>query len=311
MLQIGRAARQSFAVSRWRARIGLTPTAAGFLVVLVAYFTFALHDALVKVLVARYAASEILFMRSLTAFALCLLIGGRGVVTRGLFSPMRGKLLSRSLLTFIAWLLYYSSGRYLGLAQMITIYFASPLLIAVMAGPLLGEHVPPIRWIALALGFIGVLLAARPHGSGPLLPVICVAAAAVIWAYAMILMRQISGELRGWDQVFVIAAVFLIGCGASLPFVWKTPSLPALLMMLGLGVLSTIAQLLLIEGVKLAQASVVAPMEFSGLLWSFVFGYLIFGDVPAVGVFLGAGLILTSGAMVVASELRRGRRIAA
>lgn len=78
--------------------------------------------------------------------------------------------------------------------------------------------------------------------------------------------------------------------------------------MLGLGCLSTIAQLLLIEGVKLAQASVVAPMEFSGLLWSFVFGYLIFGDVPAVGVFLGAGLILISGAMVVMSELRGGRR---
>jgi drug/metabolite transporter (DMT)-like permease len=311
MLRMGRLTSESFTVSRWQARIGLTPTATGFLVVLISYFTFALHDAFVKLLVAHYAASEILFMRSLTVVVLCLTLGGRSTITRGLFSPMRGKLLGRAGLTFVAWLLYYSSGRYLGLAQMITIYFASPLLIAVMAGPLLGERVPRIRWFALALGFVGVLLAARPHGSGPLLPVICVATAAVIWAYAMILMRQISGELRGWDQVFVIAVLFLVGCGASLPFVWTTPSLPALLLMLGLGFLSTIAQLLLIEGVKLAQASVVAPMEFSGLLWSFVFGYLIFGDVPALGVFLGAGLILTSGAMVVMSELRRSRRIAA
>jgi drug/metabolite transporter (DMT)-like permease len=311
MLRMGRLTSESFTVSRWQARIGLTPTATGFLVVLISYFTFALHDAFVKLLVAHYAASEILFMRSLTVVVLCLTLGGRSTITRGLFSPMRGKLLGRAGLTFVAWLLYYSSGRYLGLAQMITIYFASPLLIAVMAGPLLGERVPRIRWLALALGFVGVLLAARPHGSGPLLPVICVATAAVIWAYAMILMRQISGELRGWDQVFVIAVLFLVGCGASLPFVWTTPSLPALLLMLGLGFLSTIAQLLLIEGVKLAQASVVAPMEFSGLLWSFVFGYLIFGDVPALGVFLGAGLILISGAMVVMSELRGSRRIAA
>ena len=309
MLRMGRLTSQSFSVAQWQARSGLSSTGTGFVVVLVSYFTFALHDALVKVLVAHFAASEILFMRSLTALGLCLIIGGRSTVTRGLFSPMRGKLLSRALLTFVAWLLYYSSGRYLGLAQMITIYFASPLLIAVMAGPLLGERVPPIRWVALALGFVGVVLAARPNGGGPLLPVICVGTAAVIWAYAMILMRQISAELRGWDQVFVIAVLFLIGCGASLPFVWKTPSLPALLLMLALGVLSTIAQLLLIEGVKLAEASVVAPMEFSGLLWSFVFGYVIFGDVPAVGVFLGAGLILTSGAMVVTSELRRSRRI--
>jgi drug/metabolite transporter (DMT)-like permease len=308
MLRVGRLSRESFAVSRLRDRLARSPTGTGLLVVLLSYFTFALHDALVKVLVAHFAASEILFMRSLTVVVLCLTIGGRAVITRGLFSPMRGKLLTRAGLTFVAWLLYYSSGRYLGLAQMITIYFASPLLIAVMAGPMLGERVTPIRWAALALGFVGVLFAARPHGGGPLLPVICVGTAAVIWAYAMILMRQISGELRGWDQVFVIAVLFLVGCGASLPFVWKTPSFPTLVLMLGLGFLSTIAQLLLIEGVKLAQASVVAPMEFSGLLWSFVFGYLIFGDIPAVGVFLGAGLILISGAMVVMSELRGERR---
>jgi drug/metabolite transporter (DMT)-like permease len=308
MLRVGRATSDSFALARLRARLRRSATGTGLLVVLIAYFAFALHDALVKLLVAHFAASEILFMRSLTVVVLCLSLGGRGVITRGLFSPMRGKLLSRAVLTFIAWLLYYASGRYLGLAQMITIYFASPLLIAVMAGPMLGERVTPIRWLALALGFVGVLLAARPHGGGPLLPVICVAAAAVIWAYAMILMRQISTELRGWDQVFVIALLFLVGCGASLPFVWKTPSLPLLAMMLGLGFLSTIAQLLLIEGVKLAQASVVAPMEFSGLLWSFVFGYMIFGDVPAVGVFLGAGLILVSGGIVVMSELRGSRR---
>src|ERR1700761_485030 len=192
MPRVGRLTGRSFSVTGWQARSGLSSTATGFIVVLVAYLTFALHDALVKLLVAHFAASEILFMRSLTVVVLCLTLGGRSTATRGLFSPMRGKLLGRAALTFVAWLLYYSSGRYLGLAQMITIYFASPLLIAVMAGPLLGERVPLIRWFALGLGFVGVLLAARPHGSGPLLPVICVGTAAVIWAYAMILMRQVS-----------------------------------------------------------------------------------------------------------------------
>ena len=105
-------------------------------------------------------------MRSLTVVVLCVTIGGRSTISRGLFSPMRGKLLSRAALTFVAWLLYYSSGRYLGLAQMITIYFASPLLIAVMAGPLLGEQVHArSAGLALGLGFVGGVLAARPHGS--------------------------------------------------------------------------------------------------------------------------------------------------
>jgi drug/metabolite transporter (DMT)-like permease len=285
-----------------------SPSTRGLVVVLLSYFFFALHDAMVKVLVAHYDAPEILFIRSLTVVVLCLTLGGRGVVTRGLFSPVRRKLLTRAVLTLVAWLLYYSSARYLELPQLITIYFASPLIIAVMAGPMLGEKVTAIRWVALAIGFVGVLLAARPHGASHLLPIICVGTAAVIWAYAMILMRQIASELRGFDQVFVIAVLFLITCGASLPFLWKTPSLAALLLMLSLGIMSTIAQLLLIEGVKLAQASVIAPMEFSGLLWSFVFGYLIFGDIPNADIFFGAGFILLSGAMVVTSEIRQGRR---
>lgn len=289
--------------------LGRRPTAAGLLLALAAYFLFALHDALVKLLVAKIEAPEILFMRSLTVVVLCLSLGGRGVVTRGLFSPMRGKLLLRAALTFVAWLLYYSSARYLGLAEMITIYFASPLLIAVLAGPLLGERVTALRWTALGIGFVGVLLAARPGGSDPILPALCVGLAAIIWAYAMILMRQISAELRGWDQVFVIALLFLVGCGLTLPFLWKTPSLPDLLLMLGLGFVSTTAQLLLIRSVRFAQASAVAPMEFSGLLWSFVFGYCLFGDIPALGVFFGAGLILLSGAMVVLGEMRGDRAL--
>jgi S-adenosylmethionine uptake transporter len=298
-------------VSAWRARLEQSSSSTGLVIVLIAYSAFALHDALVKILVAHFDAPQILFLRSLTVVVLCLGIGGRGVITRGLFSPMRTKLLTRAVLTFVAWLLYYSAGRYLGLAQMITIYFASPLIIAVMAGPLLGERVTAIRWVALGIGFVGVLLAARPHGSSPLLPAVCVGLAAVIWAYAMILMRQVSKELRGWDQVFVIATLFLICCGAMMPFIWKTPSLSQLALMLSLGLLSTAAQLLLIEGVKLAQASVIAPMEFSGLLWSFVFGYLIFGDIPAAGVFFGAALILVSGGMVVLSEIRGSRTRAA
>jgi drug/metabolite transporter (DMT)-like permease len=280
----------------------------GLLLVLGAYSAFAAHDALVKALVAHYASGEILFMRSLTVVVLCLSLGGRGVITRGLFSPVRNKLLVRSFLTLTAWLLYYSSARYLGLAQLITIYFASPLIVAVLAGPMLGERVTLVRWFALGIGFVGVVLAAHPRGSSPLLPVLCVGAAAIIWAYTMILMRQIAAQIRGYDQIFLIGVIFVVVCGGTLPFVWRTPTLPASALMLSLGLISTTAQLLLIEGVKRAQASVVAPMEFSGLLWSFVFGYLLFGDIPPVGVFLGAGLILLSGGMVVTSEIRQARR---
>jgi S-adenosylmethionine uptake transporter len=95
--------------------------------------------------------------------------------------------------------------------------------------------------------------------------------------------------------------------GAVMPFAWQTPDLPGWALMIGIGLLGALAQYLLIEGIRRAPASVVSPLEFSALVWSFALGYLIWADVPGFNVFAGAALIMASGALIVLEEWRKAR----
>jgi drug/metabolite transporter (DMT)-like permease len=98
--------------------------------------------------------------------------------------------------------------------------------------------------------------------------------------------------------------VFLAVCGIAWPWWGGLPGGPALLLLLGIGLAGFVAQYLLYEGIRRARASVVAPLEYTGLLWSFALGFAIWGDVPAPGVVAGAALIILSGLLIIAMEER-------
>jgi len=122
-----------------------------------AYFLFSLQDASIKWLAAGFSAPQILFMRSVAIVPFCLAIGGPNLIVRAAISPIRLQLVWRSLVLLAAWACYYSAARYLQLAEMTTIYFASPLLVAALAMPILKERVPWSRWLSIAIGFTGVM----------------------------------------------------------------------------------------------------------------------------------------------------------
>jgi S-adenosylmethionine uptake transporter len=100
---------------------------------------------------------------------------------------------------------------------------------------------------------------------------------------------------------------FVLMTGAAMPFKWHTPDLFGAALMIGIGALGACAQFLLIEGIRRAPASVVSPLEFSALVWSFLLGYLIWADLPGLNVFAGAALIMASGAFIVLEEWRKAR----
>jgi drug/metabolite transporter (DMT)-like permease len=279
---------------------------AGAALTAAAYLVFALHDACVKLLVADLPAVQVLFARSAVILACCVL-ADRRTPLRALRSPVRGALLGRGLVLLAAWLCYYSAARHLQLAELVTIYYASPLLVAALAGPLLGERVPWRRWAALAVGFSGVLLACRPGDLRQPGAIALDLLAAALWAYAVILIRRLARQEPTLVQMLLAASVFLVACGAALPWLWRTPGSAQLGLLLLVGLLGAGAQFLLYEGIKRAPATVAAPLEFTGLAWSFGLGFLVWGDVPDGAVFAGAGLILASGCLVVAGEWRDPR----
>ena len=147
------------------------------------YAFLALQDAAIKWLVADYSVVTILFWRSVVVVLACLLIGRLTMVQRAWRSPSRRLLISRGLLSLVAWVLYYTAARDLTLAEMTTLYFSAPIIVTVLATLILKERASGWQWLSLVIGFVGVIIACRPSQMADPLPVVLTLLAALCWAF--------------------------------------------------------------------------------------------------------------------------------
>jgi drug/metabolite transporter (DMT)-like permease len=273
-----------------------------------AYVFFSGHDATIKYLVAALPAWQILFVRSTMIVIACLALGRRRLVEQAARTQLKTPMLLRGLLTLVAWLCYYTAARSLPLAQLITLYFAAPLIVTVLAAPVLGEVVTRSRWIAVGVGFVGVMIASDPLGVRLSWPTALVLIAACLWGYGVLLMRQIARRESSMLQILATNLVFVTVTGAMSLADWHHTTPAQFGLLLGVGMLGGLGQFALFEGARLAPASVMATVEYSGLIWAFILGYAIFGDIPRPAVFVGAALIVSAGALLIGSERRAARR---
>jgi drug/metabolite transporter (DMT)-like permease len=282
----------------------------GILLTIFSYFLFSLQDAAVKWLVVALPVWQILFVRSVTIFSICLAVGGKSLIGRAWRSPVLKPMFVRNLLLLAAWLSYYTAARDLGLAELTTLYYASPVLITILAVPILKEHVPPLRWIAVLVGFVGVTIATDPFGTGMKisLPVWLALQAAVFWAISTVLLRKTALQEVTLVQMTISSGFFILFTGIAVAVDYVPPSLTDVALMTGTGLVAGIAQYALFEGMRRAPVSVLAPFEYSSLIWAFGLGFLIWGDIPASQVFIGAALIFAAGMIIILGE-RFGRRL--
>ncbi|MBL0372130.1 DMT family transporter [Rhizobium sp. KVB221] len=268
------------------------------------YFLFSLQDAAVKLLVVGLPVFQILFIRSVVIFCICLAIGRKPVVVAAVTSPVLLPLFFRNLLLLGAWLAFYSAARDLGLAELTTVYYASPVIITLLAVPILKERVPAIRWVAVIFGFIGVVIACNPIGNGMTLslPVGLALLAAVLWAVSTVLLRKTAMHEKTIVQMMVSSGFFIVVTGIACLFLWTPVSATELGLMAGTGLLAGIAQFAFFESMRRAPVSILAPFEYTSLIWAFMLGFAIWGDVPQDNVFFGAGLIFAAGAIIVLGE---------
>ncbi len=272
-----------------------------------AYAMFSMHDATIKWLVAELPIWQVLFCRSLTIVIFCLAFGRTKLLSRALATPLKPNLAVRGAVTLVAWLCYYTASRSMPLAQLLSLYFASPLAVTVLAGPLLGEHVTRARWGAVLIGFCGIVMATDPLDVRLSLPTALVLTAAALWGYGVILMRRIARRESSMLQMLYTNGTFLIGTGIACAFTWQMPSWSQTGLLLAIGVIGGLAQFALFEGCRHAPASVMATVEYTALVWAFILGYAIWGDIPVPAVFIGAGTILLAGMLLVLSERRAAR----
>jgi len=281
---------------------------AGILLTSVAYALFSAQDAAIKLLVASISVWQVLFFRSVVVLAGCAAAGGSELFGQTVRSPIVRPMLLRSFLILGAWLCYYTAAKHLQLAEMTTIYFAAPVIVTILSVVILKEEVPALRWAAVAIGFVGVFIACDPARLGLSVPIALVLAAAFLWALSIVLLRKIALQERTLIQLVLNNAFFLVIAAVPLVLFWKTPDMAELALLVLVGLLGGVAQFTLFEGMKRAAASIIAPFEYTSLVWSFIFGYLIWQDIARPEVFVGAALIMAAGLIIIGSEHFRRRR---
>ena len=279
---------------------------AGMVMGFSAYSLFSVHDTLVKLTVAEIPVVQVLIIRSLVIATFTLGVGRMALLTDLAASNRKWPLFWRASTTLAAWCLYYVNGTQLKLAEMTTLYYVAPVITLVLAIIFLRERLTLPRALAALLGFAGVVVACNPAGISFGLPALMVLVAAALWSVAMILMRSISKSETSLLLIFSLNAFYVVVLAPVVLLDPRPMNLFQVVAVLGTGLTGGVAQYILVEAARRVPASVLGTVEYSALLWSFILGAVVFGEMPTFIVFVGAGMIVLAGLMLAWSE--RGRR---
>jgi drug/metabolite transporter (DMT)-like permease len=279
---------------------------AGIVLMTAGIFLFAVNDALGKWLVATYSVGQVLLVRSAAALVLLAPFIWRDRTSFSI-APRRGLQAIRALLATVEVACFYWAVAYLPLADVMAYYLAGPIFVTAIAAVLLREPVGWRRWSAVLVGFAGVIICLRPGTSMLTWPALIALAGSFTFSLSMISTRYLRGTS---DTVLVTTqTVAALGFGIiAAPFAWVTPSPGDLALLALLGGVAMVAHVCVNRSLKLAPASVVVPYQYTTIVWAVVFGYAVFGDVPAPAMLVGAAIIVASGLFILARERRLSRR---
>jgi len=264
---------------------------------------FACLDAMAKYLGGHMDSLQVVAMRYVSAFFLALLFSNP--FTRpGLLKTTRPMLqLVRGLLMLLTTIFNFLAFRYLQLDESLAILFSTPFLVAILAGPLLGEWVGWRRWTAIGVGFIGVLVVIRPGFGGMQWAALLSVAAAIFYAGYAIATRMVMRHDHGETTLFYANVVGVAIMVPILPLVWTAPpSLFDLMLLLAVGAFGSVGHYLLIMAHHRAPASVLSPFMYTQLLWATTFGYLVFNHIPNRWTLVGAAIVVASGLYLLYRE---------
>ncbi|WP_205042032.1 DMT family transporter [Rhodoligotrophos defluvii] len=282
----------------------------GIFMMIAAFTLFSGLDATAKYLGQTYPVVQVAFARYgfAVVFAVCYLVWLNALAhirARNLkLQIIRGLLLAASTAcNFLAL-------RYLQLAETASISFSNPLWVCALSVPLLGEKVGPRRWMAVVVGFIGVLIIVRPGMSGFQPAAIISIIAALFTALYQIATRKIAEYDSALTTMFYTAAVGAAALLPAVPAVWVTPDAQGWALMMLVGAFGTIGHQLLIHAHRLAPAAVLAPFSYSQIVMMVVIGYLVFGDLPDLWTVVGGVIVVASGVYLFYRERKvKGRAV--
>jgi len=285
---------------------GLPPETRAILAVLFAFLTFSMMDTIAKHLLGTLHPVQVVWARyaSQTVFIVILLAPRLRVLAR---TASPGLQLLRSGLLFAATLLFFTALSLMEFAEAVALLQTAPLIITVLAALVLGEAVRIRRWSGVCIGLIGALIIIRP-GLGVFQPAALLAlGAAACMASYQVATRMLSSADSIWTTLLYTAGVGTLIASAAVPFYWTPPSLTEVALMAVIGVIAGFGHLSLVYGLSQAPASMLAPFNYTALVWAMLFGFVFFAEWPDPMTLTGAAIIVGAGLYVWHRErVRKG-----
>ncbi|KAB7613380.1 DMT family transporter [Amylibacter sp. SFDW26] len=280
----------------------------GILYCLAATFFFWLANVVGKITAEAYPIPLIIFFRSAFALMACTIFA----VVYCEKNPIKTKRPRTLILRGIVWMSMLAcsitSYHLLPLTDAAAIEFTGPIMVAILAGLILHETVGFRKWLAILIGFSGVIMIVQPGmGSGGL-GVVFALGNAFLYAIGSLMVRNLGRAEDSITIVFYCCLVAVVISGVFVPVFWETPDIRTLGLLCLLGVFGGVAQLLMTKSLQCAPASVVSPISYSGLIWVLIFGFLFWNEIPDIIGVTGAVLIVISGIYIAIDGKRRKGR---
>lgn len=272
---------------------------------LLAYASFSTADALLKLSSGLFSVFQIAFTMAFFAMlpVLATTIGRGGILS--LVPRNKGMVAARGVLAAVCGCLAWSAFALLPMAEVYALLFGAPMLVTALSALLLGESVGWRRWSATVLGFCGVLVMIDPQFSSLGVGHVLAGLGALAGALSFIILKKIGAtEKSGALLMSVMLWVMIVTLPPAL-FAWIWPSPAELGLMAMAGLLMGAGQAGLVFATREAPAVVVAPFQYSQMIWAVLFGILVFGDVPGLNLYLGLGIVVAAGLFIVYRETVR------
>ncbi|UXN03386.1 DMT family transporter [Bartonella sp. HY761] len=271
--------------------------ALGVILMILGQFMFAANDTMGKILVQGFAVGQLIVFRSIGAFIILTPMLSQKK-PQDIIKPPRPYLLAlRGLCSVGDAVFFYSALIYLPLTDVMTFYMAVPIYVAVFSHFFLGERIAWRRWLAICIGFVGVVIAMRPSTNMISLPSAFALFSSFCFTFVLILGRSLRSTSDTISVAWQNSIALVIGLFMIVGH-WQTPDFSQSISLLLLGIVACIAHLLISRSLKMAPASVLAPLQYTMLLWGIIFDIVIFKHYPDAMILLGAGIIVLAGLFI-------------
>lgn len=282
--------------------------ALGMLAGLGAFFMFTIMNVFAKLLSENHSVIEIAFYRNVIAaipfLVMIFVFGDRDILV---IRTKPAFVFSRAVLGTLSLTLTFGAYSVLPMAEATAFMFTASLFIPVLGVLFLKEYVGIYRWSAVLIGFVGVMVMLRPTGDVYVLGVSLALGAALMQAILQVILRHLGAHERPETITFYFFVIGVIITALAMPFVAVRPTLNEIPLLIGVGLSGSAAQWCLSTAFRNAPAAIVAVFNYSGIIWSTFFGWMIWNEWPLPIVFVGAAIVIASNLLMIWRENRVGR----